>query len=94
MNKPLNVGDLVISIAGRDKGEIFLVVDYNEEKALIVDGKTRKIKKPKNKNIKHLKKVSKASLIEFALRIRKGESVANEKVFRAIKAEKEKIQED
>ena len=94
MINPVNVGDLVISIAGRDKGKIFLVIKSENDKSLVVDGKTRKVNKPKIKNNKHLKKLLSANLHEFAERIKRGESVGNQRVYRTIKAEKEKLQED
>ena len=94
MIEPVNVGDLVISIAGRDKGKTFLVISIENEFVYLVDGKTRKVDKPKKKKIKHLKKVFTASLIKYAERIQNGESVGNEKLNRAIKAEQEKLQED
>lgn len=46
---------LAISLKGRDAGELFLAYDKTENTVLIVDGKRRKIKKPKCKNLRHLK---------------------------------------
>ena len=94
MISPVSVGDLVISIAGRDKGKIFLVIQSENGKSLIVDGKIRKVNKPKIKNNKHLKKLFLANFNELAERIKRGESVGNQRVYRTIKAEKEKLQED
>lgn len=90
----IGVGDVVISIAGRDKGNIFLVVESKGDSVLIVNGRIRKIGIPKKKNVKHLKKVEGAKLNELALRIQIGEAVGNERVYRALKTEKQKIQED
>ncbi|MBE5749701.1 MAG: hypothetical protein E7346_02390 [Clostridiales bacterium] len=94
MEKTLSVGDLVESIAGRDKGRIFLTVSIDNGYALIVDGRKRKVLSPKRKKLKHLKKVLTASEKQLAERIQNGESVGNERVYRAIKAKTEKIQED
>ena len=52
--KSIEKGDLVLSRAGRDKGEIFLVVKTESDYALIVNGRTRKVLAPKKKNKKHL----------------------------------------
>ena len=49
MKEPISFGDLVISIAGRDKGERFLVIDVKDGYANIVNGRTRKVNKPKKK---------------------------------------------
>ena len=94
MINPVSVGDLVISIAGRDKDEIFLVVGSENGFSFIVDGKTRKVGKPKKKNNKHLKTLISESNKELAEKIRRGESVGNKTIHRTIKAEKEKLQED
>ena len=50
----IQVGEIVLSKAGHDKGELFLVKEIVGEYALICDGKTRKASKPKKKKIKHL----------------------------------------
>ncbi len=47
-------GLVVKAKAGRDKGEFFIVIDFNEKEAFICNGKRRKLNKPKKKNIKHL----------------------------------------
>ena len=90
----IGVGDVVISIAGRDKGGIFLVVKNDGKNVLIADGRVRKVNALKKKNIKHVKKVEGANLSKIALRIQNGEAVGNQRVYRSVKAEKQKIQED
>ena len=87
----IGVGDVVISIAGRDKGGIFLVVDSSGKSVCVADGRVRKVTALKKKNIKHVKKVEGANFYELALRIRKGEAVGNERVYRTVIAEKQKI---
>ncbi|HHV46304.1 MAG TPA: hypothetical protein GXX53_05355 [Tissierellia bacterium] len=53
--KDITVGQVVKSRAGRDKGNIFLVLEIIDDKhVLIVDGDTRRLDKPKKKKIKHL----------------------------------------
>ena len=94
MENSVSVGDLVVSLSGRDKDKTFLVVDVQEYYAYIVDGKERKIAKPKKKKIKHLKKVLSLASVELADKIRRGEPVSNERLYKTVKAQKEKIQED
>lgn len=54
-----NLGDLVIALQGRDSGNIFVVYHiYNENYVAIVNGKNRKLNKPKKKNIKHIKSLN------------------------------------
>ena len=94
MINPVSVGDLVISIAGRDKGITFLVIKVEDQTVYVVDGKTRKVNKPKKKNKKHLKKLFAAGLEKMAERVNNGESVGNKRVFQSIKAKQQKKQED
>ncbi|MGN1111881.1 MAG: hypothetical protein ACI4RP_01640 [Acutalibacteraceae bacterium] len=39
---------------GRDKNRFFVVISCDGEYAYIADGKTRRLERPKRKNIKHL----------------------------------------
>ena len=58
----LEKGQLVRSIAGHAIGESFLVYQIIDDNfVLIVNGKTRKLEKPKLKKIKHLSKMNKKS---------------------------------
>lgn len=55
MDKRPSIGQLVRSRAGRDKGKLFLILDVlDDEYVLVVDGKIRKIDRPKKKKLKHL----------------------------------------
>jgi len=55
LSKNLSVGQLVEASSGRDQGKIFFIVRIIDENYVhIVDGKTRKLDKPKMKKIKHL----------------------------------------
>ncbi|WP_099191176.1 KOW domain-containing RNA-binding protein [Tepidibacter mesophilus] len=58
----LNVGQVVISKLGRDKGRLFFIIKVvNEEYVLIADGDYRKLDKAKLKKVKHLIKYKYAS---------------------------------
>ncbi|MBE0600768.1 MAG: KOW domain-containing RNA-binding protein [Firmicutes bacterium] len=49
------IGRVVLSKQGHDKGKAFLVVGLPDEKhVLIADGESRKLAKPKKKQIKHV----------------------------------------
>jgi len=51
----ITIGQVVKSRAGRDKGNIFLVLSVVDDKhVLVVDGNLRKLDKPKKKKVKHL----------------------------------------
>lgn len=47
-------GQIVFSKSGRDKGMAFIVYDYDEDYAYLVDGKLRKLEKPKKKKKIHI----------------------------------------
>jgi len=50
----LQIGSVVISKAGRDKGRHLAVIEILNNRVMIADGKERKLEKPKSKNIKHI----------------------------------------
>lgn len=85
----MQVGDLVIATAGKEKNEIFLVVKVDQQFVYIADGKRVSVIKPKRKNEKHIQKVSKQ---RFLL----GDDITrdvkyNSAVRKLIKVEKERI---
>ena len=51
----MEVGNIVCSLSGHDKGVYSVVVGIHENGILISDGKHRKLANPKLKNPKHLK---------------------------------------
>lgn len=54
----IDMGSVVCSKAGRDKGKNFFVVAIDEGYAYLVDGDTRKTDNPKKKKLKHLQKTN------------------------------------
>ena len=52
--EPIERFDIVRSLAGHDREKLFLVLELRQGRALIADGKTRKVQKPKLKSLKHL----------------------------------------
>lgn len=55
----LMVGQIVRSMAGRDKGEWLVVIDLIDENYVFVcNGRNRKVSNPKKKKIKHLAKTN------------------------------------
>ena len=53
------IGNIVISKVGRDKGKIFVVVKIEKGYVYLADGKSRKIQNPKKKKIKHVQPTNK-----------------------------------
>ncbi|MBQ7572919.1 MAG: KOW domain-containing RNA-binding protein [Clostridia bacterium] len=50
----IKVGSLVISKAGRDKGDMFIVLSISDGFAYLANGELRKVDRPKKKKLKHL----------------------------------------
>ena len=48
------VGQIVFSKRGRDKGALFIILSVEGEYIYLADGKTRKKDKPKKKKLKHV----------------------------------------
>ena len=65
MVKDIKQGNIVVSLNGKDKGEHFIVCNVKENYAYVVNGKTRKLTKPKKKNIKHLQIVCRDCNLDF-----------------------------
>ena len=53
-------GKFVLSLSGRDKGRVHVIVASDAEKGIVYlcDGKTRKVERPKAKKLKHIKFLS------------------------------------
>jgi len=47
-------GSIVLSLAGRDSGRLFVILELRDNYALIADGRFHRIEKPKLKKLKHL----------------------------------------
>ncbi len=63
----LKPGQLVRSLAGRDKGKHYLVLEKLDHKhVLLVNGRSRPVERPKKKNIVHLQQYERrAELVNF-----------------------------
>jgi len=73
----LQIGQLVKSKAGRDKGKLFIIKDIiNDKYVYIVDGDLRKISNPKKKKIKHLI-IYKRIFKEFQEQIKSSTKITN-----------------
>lgn len=71
------MGDLVISIQGRDKNRLFMVMEtIDDNYVLIADGSLRKTEKPKKKKIKHLEYSGKTDS-EVLMKLSKNGRISN-----------------
>ena len=87
----IEIGDVVLSTKGRDKNGLFLVIDVVGKYAYIVDGRTRKTKSAKKKNVKHLERVFIAGDKPLAENIKECKPVSDLKVRKSINALIEKV---
>ena len=67
---------LVVSKAGRDQGQLFYVIDADEQYIYLADGKSRRLEKPKRKKRKHIEQIPRTES-RIAEKIRNGEKVLN-----------------
>ena len=77
----ISKSDIIMSLAGRDKGKLFYVVDVEENYVLIADGKGRKLENPKRKKLKHVRRVSRTET-RVATKILNGDKVLNSELRR------------
>ena len=77
----ISKSDIVISLAGRDQGKLFYVVDTEENFVLIADGKGRKLENPKRKKLKHVRRVTRTET-RVATKILNGDKVLNSELRR------------
>ena len=79
----IEISDVVISLNGRDKGKRFLVAGIEDGLCSLVDGKGRRMEKPKKKKIKHLSREAPINNI-IAQKLTDGDKVTNIEVRRAL----------
>ena len=77
-------GSVIISKAGHDKGEYFVILKSDSEYVYLVDGINRTLEKPKKKKIKHVQFIH----YKDENLVKKNENhelIINEEIKRAIK---------
>ena len=72
----IGISDVVVSIAGRDQGEWFYVIDADPVYLFLANGKDRPLDKPKRKKRKHVEKVLRSET-RVAAKLRSGDKVLN-----------------
>ena len=77
----ISKSDIILSLAGRDKGKLFYVIETEENYVLIADGKGRKLENPKRKKLKHVRRVTRTET-RVALKIQNGDKVLNSELRR------------
>ena len=92
MNKlPIEVGSVVISKAGRDRGRIFLVIEeVDADFVRIANGELRKLDRLKKKRRKHLKPTG-AVVQALRDRISEGKTVEDHELRAWLREEEENL---
>ncbi len=83
MEDSFNVGDIVLSKAGRDSGKYYVVVSKEDNFVFICDGDLHKTDKPKKKKTKHVEASGSASEY-IAAKLAEDAKVTNNELRRAI----------
>lgn len=81
----MELGQIVYSKAGRDSGKYYAVVELaGEDRVKIADGCTRRIKRAKLKNVKHLQ--SEGDMLEkIAEKLKNGSQVFDAELYSALR---------
>ena len=75
--------DIVCSLAGRDKGQLFYVIETENDCILVADGKGRRLDKLKRKNPKHLRLIT-ANDDRLKSKILNGEKFTDSEIRRSL----------
>ena len=83
--------EIVLSIAGHDKGRLFVVLRTEGDFVWLADGKERKLDAPKRKRRKHVRGAG-ASAHPAIQRLQRGEPVSDRDLRRALAAFRDSLQ--
>ena len=72
----ITISDVVVSTAGRDRGDWFYVINEDPVYLMLANGKDRTLEKPKRKKRKHVQKVLRSET-RVAEKLRLGDKVLN-----------------
>ena len=75
-NPDITISDVVVSTAGRDRGQWFYVIKEEPQYLYLANGKDRTLDKPKRKKRKHIQKVLRSET-RVAEKLRAGDKVLN-----------------
>jgi ribosomal protein L14E/L6E/L27E len=85
MTNNFEIGDIVLSKAGRDCGKVYIISQIvDKDFVMLVDGNFKKLINPKKKRVKHLKH-SGIKINTIAEKLLSGKKVFDTEVYSAIK---------
>ena len=79
----ISKSDIIISLAGRDKDQLFFVLDTDETYVYLADGKGRRLESPKRKKRRHVRKLP-LYPSRVAEKLRNGDKVLNSELRREL----------
>ena len=79
------IGQFVMSKAGHDKGEIYVIVAEEKDFVYLSDGRLKLPEKPKKKRKKHIQPITRTLEDTLTEQLKAGESVQAEKIKYAIR---------
>jgi len=88
-----NIGDVVLSTAGRDQGKLFYVIGTDPAYLLLANGKDRTLDRPKRKKRRHIQKVLRSDT-NVAQRLLSGDKVLNSELRRDLAYLSQELQEN
>mgnify|MGYP003291159294 CR=1 FL=1 len=86
----ISKSDLVLSVAGHDKGMLFYVISSDGVYVTIVNGKERTLERPKRKKLKHVRKLPRPDSL-LTEKIRSGKPLLNSELRRELAAIRQEI---
>ena len=89
----INISDVVVSTAGRDKGQWFYVIHEEPMYLYLANGRDRTLDKPKLKKRKHIQKVLRSET-RVAEKLRTGDKVLNGELRRDLASLSRDMQSD
>jgi len=85
------VGMFAISLAGHDKGQMYVILKEDGEYVYLSDGRLRPIDKPKKKKRKHIQPVKSGLNEVLTQKLQSAQPIYNEEIKFAIKQRKQEV---
>ncbi len=78
-------GMFAISLAGHDKGQIYVIIRQDDEYVYLADGNCRPVEKPKKKKKKHIQLIKTGLDEALKTKLTGAQTVYNEEIKHALK---------
>ena len=77
------ISDVVMSLSGRDRERLFMVINADPDYLYLADGRLRRVEQPKKKKRKHTLFIGEDDS-RAAVRLKNGEKVSNSEIRRSL----------